>query len=169
MRHITDKWFQVSPTSNIPMYSVYFTMVVSCLLGLINIGSDIALNDILSMAISGLYLSYLAVGSLLLYRRIRGQIHTSSECEDMTVNVPNAPLVWGPFRVPGVLGIAINSFAVAYMTIVIFFSFWPTTPVVDYKTMNYSVVATFGTVIIAVLYYVVRARHVYQGPVVEVF
>ncbi|KAF7591470.1 hypothetical protein BBP40_001516 [Aspergillus hancockii] len=144
-------------------------MAVSCLLGLINIGSDVALNDILSMAISGLYLSYLSVGSLLLYRRIRGQIRASSEYEGMTVNVPNAPLVWGPFRVPGILGIAINAFAVAYIIIVIFFSFWPTTPVVDYTTMNYSVVGTFGTVIIAIVYYVLQARHVYQGPVVEVF
>ncbi|KAB8264830.1 amino acid/polyamine transporter I [Aspergillus pseudonomiae] len=160
-------WSKVSPTTNIPIYSVCFTMVVSCLLGLINIGSDVALKDILSMAVSGLYLSYLTVGTLLLYRRLRGHIRTSSECEDMTVNVPNASLVWGPFRIPGVLGVVNNIFAVCYMIIVIFFSFWPTTVVVDYKSMNYSVVGTFGTVIIAVVYYVVRARHVYHGPVVE--
>ncbi|KOC09042.1 choline transport protein [Aspergillus flavus AF70] len=161
-------WAQVSPTTNIPIYSVCFTMVVSCLLGLINIGSDVALKDILSMAVSGLYLSYLAVGSLLLYRRVCGHIRPSSECEDTTVNVPNAPLVWGPFRVPGILGMVNNGFAVCYMIIVIFFSFWPTKAAVDYKSMNYSVVGTFGTVLIAVIYYVVRARHVYHGPVVEV-
>ncbi|KNG89303.1 hypothetical protein ANOM_001625 [Aspergillus nomiae NRRL 13137] len=119
------------------------------------------------MAVSGLYLSYLTVGTLLLYRRLRGHIRTSSECEDMTVNVPNAPLFWGPFRIPGVLGVVNNVFAVCYMIIVIFFSFWPTTVVVYYKSMNYSVVGTFGTVIVAVVYYVVRARHVYHGPVVE--
>ncbi|KAE8393058.1 putative amino acid permease [Aspergillus alliaceus] len=162
-------WGKVSTTSNVPINSVYFTMAVSCLLGLINIGSDVALNDILSMAISGLYLSYLTVSGLLLYRRIRGDIRLSSENEEMTVNVPNAPLVWGPFRVPGILGIAVNMFAVAYQIIVIFFSFWPTEAVVDYTTMNYSVVGTFGTIIIAIVYYFLRARNVYQGPVVEVF
>ncbi|KAB8201383.1 putative amino acid permease [Aspergillus parasiticus] len=161
-------WSKVSPTTNIPIYSVCFTMAVSCLLGLINIGSDVALKDILSMAVSGLYLSHLAVGSLLLYRRVCGHILASSECEDTTVNVPNAPLVWGPFQVPGILGTVNNSFAVCYMIIVIFFSFWPTTMVVDDKTMNYSVVGTFGTALIAVIYYVVRARQVYYGPVVEV-
>ncbi|KAE8317690.1 putative amino acid permease [Aspergillus transmontanensis] len=161
-------WSKVSPTTNIPIYSMCFTMAVSCLLGLINIGSGIALKDILSMAVSGLYLSYLAVGSLLLYRRVCGHIRASSECEDTTVNVPNAPLVWGPFQVPGILGTVNNGFAVCYMIIVIFFRFWPTTMVVDDKTMNYSVVGTFGTVLIAVISYVVRARHVYYGPVVEV-
>ncbi|KAB8214836.1 amino acid permease-domain-containing protein [Aspergillus novoparasiticus] len=149
----------VSPTTNIPIYSVCFTMAVSCLLGLINIGSDVALKDVLSMAVSGLYLSYLAVRSVLLYRRVCGHIRTSSECEDMIVNVANAPLVWGSFRVPGVLGIVNTSFAICYMIIVIFFSFWPTTVAVDYKSMNYSVVGTFGTVLITVIYYVVGARH----------
>ncbi|KAE8138541.1 putative amino acid permease [Aspergillus pseudotamarii] len=161
-------WSKVSPTTNIPIYSVCFTMTVSCLLGLINIGSDVALKDILSMAVSGLYLSYLAVATLLLYRRVCGHIRASSECEDMIVNVPDAPLVWGPFQVPGILGTVNNGFAVCYMIIVIFFSFWPTTVVVDYTSMNYSVVGTVGTVLIAIMYYVVRAKYVYHGPVVEV-
>jgi hypothetical protein len=34
--------------------------------------------------------------------------------------------------------------------------------------MNYSVVGTFGTVILAVIYYMLRARKVYTGPIVEV-
>ncbi|KAE8370714.1 putative amino acid permease [Aspergillus caelatus] len=161
-------WSKVSPTTNIPIYSVCFTMAVSCLLGLINIGSDVELKDILSMAVSSLYLSYLAVGTLFLYRRVCGHIRASSECEDMIVNVPNAPLVWGPFQVPGILGTVNNGYAVCYMIIVVFFSFWPTTVVVDYQSMNYSVLGTFGTVLIAIIYYVVRAKYVYHGPVVEV-
>lgn len=151
-------------------------MTVASLLGLINIGSDVALNDIVSMAVSGLYLSYLSVGSLLLYRRLTGAIHehesdipASFSPAPTTVNVPGSPLVWGPFRVPGILGIAVNVFAIIYMVIVIFFSFWPTEAVVDYTTMNYSVVGTFGTVIIAVVYYGIRARKVYRGPIVETF
>lgn len=151
-------------------------MTVASLIGLINIGSDVALNDVVSMAVSGLYLSYLSVGTLLLYRRVTGAIYDNesdipasafSSPTSTIVNVPGAPLVWGPFRVPGILGIAVNVFAIIYMIIVIFFSFWPTESVVDYTTMNYSVVSTFGTVIIAVVYYLVRARNVYCGPIIE--
>ncbi|KAH8429863.1 uncharacterized protein LDX57_007535 [Aspergillus melleus] len=167
-------WSKVSPTSSIPIYSVVFTMTVASLLGLINIGSDVALNDVVSMAVSGLYLSYLSVGTLLLYRRVTGAIYdhesdipSSFNSPTTTVNVPGSPLVWGPFRVPGILGIAVNVFAIIYMIIVIFFSFWPTESVVDYTTMNYSVVSTFGTVIIAVVYYFIRAKNVYRGPIIE--
>jgi putative flippase GtrA len=34
--------------------------------------------------------------------------------------------------------------------------------------LNYSVVGIFGTVISAVIYYVLGARKVYTGPIVEV-
>ena len=139
-------------------YMEVFLQATNCFLGLINIGSDVVLKDILSMAVSSLYLSYLAVGTLFFYRRVCGHIRASSECEEVIVNIPNAPLVWGPFQVPGILRTVNNGFAVCYMIIVIFFSFWPTTVVVDYTSMNYSVVGTFGMVLIAIIYYIVRAK-----------
>jgi len=143
-------------------------MTVAWLLGLINIGSSVALNDITSMAVSGLYASYLTVGSLLLYRRCRGQISTSDENDEMVINVPGAKLVWGPFHVPGILGILVNGYACIYMIIVIFFSFWPSHMNPTVEDMNYSVVGTVGVIILAVVYYFARARKVYQGPVMEV-
>lgn len=149
-------------------------MTVCCLLGLINIGSSVALNAVVSMAVSGLYLSYLTVGSLLLYRRYTGAISAyqkGAACEAggvEVVNVPGAKLVWGPFHVPGIWGHAINTYAVVYMVIVVFFSFWPSQMDVDKTTMNFSVVGTGGTVILALLYYGLRARKVYEGPVMEV-
>lgn len=143
-------------------------MTVAWLLGLINIGSSVALDDITSMAVSGLYASYLTVGMLLLYRRCRGDISTSDDNDDMIINVPGAKLVWGPFRVPGILGMLVNGYACIYMIIVIFFSFWPSDMSPTVEDMNYSVVGTVGVIILAVLYYFVRARNVYQGPVMEV-
>lgn len=77
-------------------------------------------------------------------------------------------LIWGPFHLPGILGGFINTYAVIYITIVVFFSFWPTQMNPTVTTINYSVVGTFGTVILAVIYYVLRARKVYSGPIVEV-
>lgn len=142
-------------------------MTICCLLGLVNIGSSVALNGILSMAVSGIYLSYLIVGCLLLYRRCTGAISRYSDGEDMLINVPGAKLMWGPFHVPGIFGILVNGYAVIYMTIVVFFSFWPSTMSVGQQTMNFSVVGTMGTIVLAIIYYVLRARKVYKGPVME--
>jgi amino acid transporter len=150
------------------MYSVLLTTTISWLLALINIGSSVALNDILSMAVSGLYSSYLIVTILLLVRRIKGDIARYNDDEDEIINLPGKKLVWGPFHVPGIWGIAVNSFAVIYIIIVIFFSFWPTAMNPSVTDMNYSVVGWGGVIFLATLYYVVRARHIYTGPVVEV-
>ncbi|KAL4749891.1 hypothetical protein BDW72DRAFT_177338 [Aspergillus terricola var. indicus] len=161
-------WSKVSPINCLPTYSILLTMSVTCLLGLINIGSSVALNAVVSMAVSGLYLSYLTVGSLLLWRRCTGAISQFQSGEDGVVNVPGAKLVWGPFHIPGIWGTVVNTYAVIFMVIVVFFSFWPSQMEVDKTTMNFSVVGTVGTIILAMAYYVLRARKVYQGPVMEV-
>ncbi|KAL4786037.1 amino acid/polyamine transporter I [Aspergillus varians] len=161
-------WSKVSPINCLPTYSILLTMTICCLLGLINIGSSVALNAVVSMAVSGLYLSYVTVASLLLYRRCTGAISKYEQGEDSVVNVPGAKLVWGPFHVPGVWGTAINAYAVIFMIIVVFFSFWPSQMDVDKTTMNFSVVGTVGTILLALVYYVLRARKFYDGPVMEV-
>lgn len=160
-------WTHVS-SQHLPIYSVLLTTTIATLLGLINIGSDVALNDILSMAVSGIYSSYLIAGSLLFYRRCKGDISRHSESQDMKINVPGAKLVWGPFHVPGIWGTLINGYAIIYMVIVIFFSYWPSEMHPSVQGMNYSVVGTVGTVFLAVVYYFLRARHIYQGPVMEI-
>lgn len=150
------------------MWSVLLTTVISLLLALINIGSSVALNDVLSMAVSGLYSSYLIVSALLLVRRIKGDISLYNDNDDDIVNLPGKKLVWGPFHVPGIWGIIINAFAVVYIIIVIFWSFWPTAMNPSVTDMNYSVVGWGGVLLLATIYYVVRARHIYTGPVVEI-
>jgi hypothetical protein len=97
------------------------------LLALINIGSPVALDDILSMAISSIYLTYLMASVLLLHRRIKGDIspYNDNLNESDIVNVPRARLVWGPFHCNGLLGKIANAFAIVYITMVVFLSFWP--------------------------------------------
>jgi len=143
-------------------------VIIAALLGLINIGSKLALEDILSMAVSGLYSSYLVVSAMLLYRRCKGEISSHDDGTSTQINMPGAQLVWGPFHVPGILGVLINGLSVIYMTIIIFFSFWPSEMHPKAKSMNYSVVGTCGIVALAIVYYAVRARHVYQGPIIQV-
>lgn len=120
------------------------------------------------MSISGLYLSYMIVASLLLYRRCTGGIGSSKSSDDAIVNTAGAKLVWGPFHLPGIWGILVNTFALIYMTIAVFFSFWPPQHTVTVDTMNFSVVGTVGVIILSLVYYVLRARNVYEGPIVEI-
>ncbi|KAJ5468866.1 hypothetical protein N7475_006618 [Penicillium sp. IBT 31633x] len=160
-------WSRVTEVSAVPIYAVMVTSVIACLLALINIGSPVAFNNLCSMSISGLYLSYMVVGGLLLWRRCTGGISNSRGSDSEVVNTAGAKLVWGPFHLPGIWGILINTWALVYMTIAVFFTFWPTSWVVNYQTMNYSVVGTFGTILLSLFYYYVRAKKVYSGPVME--
>lgn len=128
-----------------------------------------AFNDVISLSVAGLYSSYLICCSLLLWRRCTNQILIRSDSAgSQLVNTPGATLTWGPFRIPGIFGIIVNSIAVIYLIIAIFFSFWPTKRVVTVESMNYSSVGYSSVVIISVVYYFVRARKVYTGPVIEI-
>ncbi|KAJ5965355.1 hypothetical protein N7481_012069, partial [Penicillium waksmanii] len=150
-------WSQVSSTKRLPVNATLLTGSVACLLGLINIGSSVALDHVLSMAV-----------------QFPGYIFHISRSDhsffivDAKDTYPGAKLVWGSFHVPGMWGIMINGYAVMYMTIAIFFSLWPTERAVTAESMDYGVVGTVGTIILALVYYALRARKVYRGPVVVV-
>jgi len=82
---------------------------------------------------------------------------------------PTQPrLVWGPWRIPGVLGTLNNAYACVYMVFVIFWSVWPPETPVTAGTMNYSIVVTGGVMILSGVWYVVRGKEDYKGPVVDV-
>ncbi|GAB1194027.1 hypothetical protein APSETT444_003264 [Aspergillus pseudonomiae] len=86
-------WSKVTERTSIPTYAVLLTAVVGCLLNLITIGSDVAFNSLVSMSISGLYLSYMAAGGLLLYRRCTGGIADATEGEHTMINTAGARLL----------------------------------------------------------------------------
>ena len=142
------------------------TSLFACLIGLVNLGSSAAFNDVVSLSVSSLYASYVITESLLLWRRCTGAIRTASDVANDTGEANQ--LVWGPFRLPGIFGIVVNAFAVLFGIIIFFFSFWPVTTPVSAAHMNFSVLMTGSVVLFAVLYYVVWARKTYEGPVVEV-
>jgi hypothetical protein len=152
----------------LPVPAILVSVTISWLLAIIRIGSNIAMEDIVSMAISGIYLSYLVVSVLLFIRRVGGDISLYNDGEDEIINVPGAKLVWGPFRCPGILGTIINGYAVIYIAIIVFFSFWPSSMDPTIAEMNWSIVAIGGGMFFAILYYIFRARHVYTGPIVEI-
>lgn len=160
---------RVHPRSSIPIFSVAVTTTIAVLLSFIVLGSSTAFNDIVSLSVVGLFGSYLVVAVLLFYRRLRGDIkaHETALDHDLT-NVPGAPLVWGPWRVPGVAGLMTNGFAIAYLIIVFFFVMWPPDSRPTAATMNYSSLMFGATMIFSIVYYFTHARKVYNGPVIQV-
>jgi choline transport protein len=109
---------------------------------------------------------------LLLYRRCTGAIAPSntalSSLTSQANNSSHIYAIWGPWKVPGIFGVANNAFACAYLLFVFFFSFWPTYKKVEPATMNWSVLVTGTIAGVSALYYVVAARKTYRGPVVEI-
>ncbi|KAF3765732.1 amino acid transporter [Cryphonectria parasitica EP155] len=131
--------------TSIPIYTVAFTTIVSVLLSLITLGSSVAFNNIVNLSVVGLYSSYLLSCGLLLFRRLQKD-----------------------GRIPGVLGVLNNIFACVYLAVLWFWAFWPPVTPVTPATMNFSLLTFGGTVLFAVLWYAVKGRKEYQGPIVEV-
>ena len=162
---------QVNNRTSIPMASLVLTTLFSVLLGLIAIGSPVAFNDVISMSLSSLYASYFIACVLLLWRRCTNAIkeRIPTEFRQRHSAVPTAPgeLMWGPWRVPGMLGILINVFACACLLIVFFFSLWPPAVPVTGATMNYSSLVIGVVMIFSVVYYTFSAHKSYKDPIVE--
>lgn len=178
---------RVNPKTQIPIIAVLVVTGFACLLTLIYIGSDKAFNDVVSLTITGFYGSYLLPAVLLLYHRIIGNIQPhgtanntalleegAGKTTDEKTPVRNielaeaqAGLVWGPWRVPGWLGILNNVYACLYMVFVIFWSVWPPATPVTASTMNYSIVVTGGVIMLSIVWYFVRGRKEYRGPLID--
>lgn len=151
------------------MISIALVSVIACLLALISLGSTVAFNDVVSLTVSSLYISYLIGNGLLLWRRINGSIKAYDSSSDGLTNIAGAEcLSWGPWRIPESFGTAVNAFGCLYLVVIMFFSFWPTMMHPDAMHMNYSSLMLGSVVIFAVMYYVIRARNVYKGPVIQI-
>lgn len=155
--------------TSLPIVSIALTTTISCLLALIVLGSSVAFNDVVSLTINGLYSSYLVGNTLLLYRRLTGGIKPyDPNVEDLDV-VPSADeLTWGPWKVPEPFGTIINAIGCIFMLIILFFSFWPTTLHPTASLMNFSSLMMGATMIFSCIYYVVWARKIYSGPIIEI-
>lgn len=153
------------------MVAIALTTTVSCLLSLINLGSAVAFNDVVSLTVDGLYTSYFIGNSLLLWRRVTGQIKPYSKGQEVTngpQNVANSELSWGPWKITEPFGTIINAIGCLYMIVILLFSYWPTTVDPVPSTMNFSSLMVGATGIFSTLYYIFWARKVYSGPVIEV-
>ncbi|KAM5430971.1 hypothetical protein McanCB49686_001786 [Microsporum canis] len=105
------KFFQKDPLGwDIPLNAIIFTVIVSSLLSLINIGSTIAFNQITSLGLCALLSSYIVSISCMALKRIRGEALLPSH-----------------FRM-GALGLPINLLSLAFLVLAYVFCFFPPTP-----------------------------------------
>jgi amino acid transporter len=164
-------WRTLSKVNNrttVPIWAIAATTTISVLLSLINFGSPVAFMNVTSLSISCLYASYLIAAVLLLYRRTtKGFTLPASSNLPALANTTGAELVWGPFHLPGAFGIVNNIFTICYLTVIGFFSFWPSVLSPTPASMNYSVLVSGSVAILSAIYYFIQAKKEYDGPVIE--
>lgn len=105
---------KINPKLMIPANAVTLSTTITILLSLINIGSATAFNAIISLAAVAQMGTYLISITCVLYRRITAP-HL----------LPKARFSLGSWGVP------LNIMAIAYASLIFFWSFWPNTTPVD--------------------------------------
>ncbi|KAJ5874910.1 uncharacterized protein N7529_003340 [Penicillium soppii] len=142
---------QVDTRRRIPVRAIALSCLISGLLSLINIGSQVAFNAIISLNVAALMYTYAVSISCVIYRKVT--------CPE---TLP--PRRWSLGR----FGLAINITGLLYVIFALFWSFWPPSPSPTARDFNWSVVIFVATFIISLLMYMFQGRRHYVGPVVTV-
>lgn len=146
-RHLS----KVNKHQQIPVFSVVLVTVLQMLLGFIYLGNTTAFNAILSMAIIGMYSSYIIP---IVYMMAYGR-KTLSRSD------------YGPFKLGPVFGPVLNVVSLVWMVVVIVFSTFPSAMPVTPQNMNYSIVVMAGWLSFGAVYYVLFGRNKFEVPVVD--
>ncbi|KAK3312555.1 amino acid/polyamine transporter I [Apodospora peruviana] len=160
---VSNNEYLLSQTS-LPVAAILATLAITMLLSLVALGSTVALNALLSLVIAALYSSYLLVCCLLLWRRTTGRILPHISGAD-TLDL--GYLSWGLWRIREPLGTVNNVIAVLYSILLLFWSFWPPTTPTTVETANWSILVFGSVVVFSVLWYLLRARYYFKGPIKE--
>lgn len=141
---------QIHRHQNVPFNAVLTTSFLSFILCLIQLGSTVAFNIIISLNLIAFLGTYMiSIGSLLL-KRFRYQ-----------------PLPPARFSL-GRWGLPVNLFAFCYSTLTLVFSCFPVSVPVDASTANWGPAIWGGVLGIALVSYLTQGRRDYEGPVVFV-
>ncbi|KAI1371399.1 amino acid/polyamine transporter I [Hypoxylon crocopeplum] len=157
----------VNPRSFLPLNAVWTTCIISVVLGVINIGSEKALESVLSFTVSSWEAAAAFPLALLLWNRVTGKIRPHWFNTDTIATDDDIPLVWGPWRVPEPWGTIVNVAGLCWIIIAFFFSFWPSSTDVTPSTMNFSILMTGFWFLFGVVYYLIIGRKYYNGPIIE--
>ncbi|TLD39557.1 gb [Venturia nashicola] len=141
--HVPEKW-------QIPLASIVTTVIISILLSLINIGSSIAFNQICSLGLSALLTSYLVSIACIALKRWRKE-----------------PLLKRSFDL-GRWGLAINIISMLFLALIFVICFFPPSPNPAVADMNWAILIYSSVVIFALMWFAIKARKVYVGPITYV-
>jgi choline transport protein len=141
---------EVDPKSGLPINALLTTFGVTFVLSWIICGSSIAFQNITSITIVGLLLSYGTTIATMIYRRWSG-----------------VPLPVARWRYPQAFGYFVNVLALCFVTIAFIFAYFSTAPGPSAESMNWSVVVTLAVVIVATVYYFIRGSSTFEGPAVR--
>ncbi|TPX21181.1 hypothetical protein DIZ76_015136 [Coccidioides immitis] len=134
----------------VPLNALLVSFIITCLLALINIGSVVAFNAILSLGVASLLSSYIISIACVRLKRWRGE--------------PLPPARWSMGKWASI----VETLAILFLLVVWVCAFFPLKREVSLETMNWSCAIFGGVVICALGYYFVHAKHTYKGPVTKV-
>ncbi|KAK5084760.1 hypothetical protein LTR05_005838 [Lithohypha guttulata] len=141
---------KVHQGTHLPLWSIALSAVVSLLLSLINIGSAVAFNAIVSLTIACYWGSYAIPIALLAWRR-----------------ATNQPLKMGPWNL-GRAGLPINIVAIVWLAVTWVFTFFPIAIPVTPASMNWASTLWSGCMILGLGWYSIRQHKHFTGPIVQV-
>lgn len=158
----SDYFKRIEGKQRLPIRAINLVCAIMVLLSLINIGSSVALNAILSLSTIALYTSYIIpIACLISMRlRIKDKVYKS---EAGHAEVSENRLVFGPWNL-GKWGMLVNIIGVSYATMMLPFMALPTSLPVTRESMNYAGPIFIGVLCFAGLDYLVRGRRSYIGP-----
>ncbi|KAF9077332.1 amino acid/polyamine transporter I [Rhodocollybia butyracea] len=143
-----SKWIgKMNYNLNVPDNAVYLTSFFCGILALINIGSTLAFNIIVSVSVLGLLSTYMISIGCVLWKRLTRQ--------------PLPPARWSLGR----YGTVINLFGFLYSAFIIVFACFPTGLPVDTASANWAPLVWVLVIVLAVIAYVLHGKRHYTAPV----
>ena len=139
---------KVDPRLNVSANSCFVTWGYTVVMSLIYIGSPIAFNAIISLAIVALMATYAISIACVLWRRIV-----------LPETLP--PVYWSL----GKWGVLVNIIGLVYAIFAFFWAFWPIYWDPTAEEMNWAIVIFAGVMLISAVNYVFSAHKMYKGPV----
>ncbi|OAL25438.1 hypothetical protein AYO20_10472 [Fonsecaea nubica] len=139
---------KVNPNLNVAANACFVTWGYTVVMSLIYLGSPVAFNAIISLAIVALMATYAISIACVLWRRI-----------SLPETLP--PVFWSL----GKWGILVNGIGLTYAIYAFFWAFWPIYWKPNAEDMNWAVVLFVGVMFISAVNWVLSARRMYTGPV----
>jgi choline transport protein len=134
----------------VPLNALCTSLVIVSLLSLINLGSSVAFNAIMSLGTASLLSSYMASTGCVRWKRWHGE------------KLPPARWTLGKWSS------TVETGALLSLLIIFVFCFFPLTTDPTAESMNWTVVIFGSVFLLSLLYYMLHARKVYRGPVAKV-